>query len=284
MVDGPAKKLVLLKAMPPHVFSVQDPDDPRLEGYREIRERDLIGRRGLFVAEGAVVLRALVASADFEPASFLIAEHRLKSVEPLLAQAPAHTPVYLAPQGVMDGVAGFDVHRGILGLGRRRTPEPDATQRLAALPAQALVVAVFGVGNHDNIGALFRNAAAFGADALLFDDRCCDPLYRKALRVSVGAGLIVPWARGRGELALLDALTTAGFDLLALSPAGGEPLSALTPSSGRTALLVGAEGPGLSAAVLSRTRSVRIPMAAGFDSLNVATAAAVALSRLSRLG
>ena len=268
--------------MPPEPMLIDDPLDPRLDDYRQIRERDLVGRKGLFVAEGAVVLRALVTSAAFEPVSFLIAHHRAEAVAPLLATAPDTAPVYLASQAVMDTVAGFDIHRGILGLGRRRIPETSPAALLASLPAEALVVAVFGVGNHDNVGALFRNAAAFGADAVLLDDRCCDPLYRKALRVSVGAGLLTPWTRSGSEAELLEALEATGFDLLALSPGGHESLSGLDGVP-RTALLVGAEGPGLSAAVLARGRTVRIPMAPGFDSLNVATAAAVALSRLSRL-
>ncbi|CAN5256117.1 RNA methyltransferase [soil metagenome] len=267
----------------PGVVSIEQPDDPRLDDYRQIKERDLVGRRGMFVAEGSVVLRALVSSVDFEPVSFLIAEHRAQAASPLFEHAGAQTPVYLASQAVMNAVAGFDIHRGILAIGRRRGPQPDLRSRLAALPPDALAVAVFGVGNHDNVGALFRNAAAFGADAVLLDERCCDPLYRKALRVSVGAGLTVSWARGGGEGALLDALIEGGFDLLALSPTGGDPVSAIAPTGRRTALLVGAEGPGLSAAVLARTRTVRIPMAPGFDSLNVAAAAAVGLRRLSRL-
>ena len=269
-------------AMPPEPIPIEDPLDSRLDDYRQIKERDLVGRKGLFVAEGSVVLRALVASPAFEPVSFLIARHRAQSVAPLLAAAPETAPVYLASQPVLDAVAGFDIHRGVLGLGRRRIPAAAPGSLLATLPHDALVVAVVGVGNHDNVGALFRNAAAFGADAVLLDDRCCDPLYRKALRVSVGAGLIVPWVRAGSEVALLDALQAAAFETLALSPGGEETLTSLKPSDRRTALLVGAEGPGLSAAVLARGRRVRIPMAPGFDSLNVATAAAVALSRLSR--
>ena len=130
------------------------------------------------------------------------------------------------------------------------------------------------------MGGIFRNAAAFGADAVLLDETCCDPLYRKAIRVSVGASLIVPFARVRGPSRLLDVLVEAGFEPIALSPRGAEPISALRRPD-RAALLLGTEGPGLPGEILDRTRTVRIPMAADFDSLNVATASGIALHHLA---
>jgi tRNA G18 (ribose-2'-O)-methylase SpoU len=257
---------------------ISDPEDSRIADYRQIRERDLVGRRGLFVAEGAVVLRGLVESPAFEPVSFLIAEPRAQALSPILQLAGA-APVYLASQQVMDAVAGFSIHRGVLAIGRRRQAVDDVGALIAGLPQSARVLVAFGIGNHDNMGGLFRNAAAFGVDAVLLDETSCDPLYRKALRVSVGAALRTPWARGGSQAQTLRALAAAGFDLLALSPAGEESVGQVSPAP-RMALIVGAEGPGLPEAVLARCRRVRIPMAAGFDSLNVATAAAVALSRL----
>jgi tRNA G18 (ribose-2'-O)-methylase SpoU len=137
-----------------------------------------------------------------------------------------------------------------------------------------------GIANHDNVGGIFRNAAAFGAAAVLLDSGSCDPLYRKAIRVAAGACLTVPFVRGETSAQLLDGLAAAGFEALALSPSGAEPLHAVAPAP-RTALLVGAEGPGLPPEILSRCRSVAIPMAAGTDSLNVATAAAIALYGLA---
>ena len=265
--------------MPPPLH-IDDPDDPRVADYRAVKERDLVGRHGLFVAEGAVVLRSLVASTAFEPVSFLIAEHRLGALAPLMRRA-CHAPIYLAPQRVMDAIAGFAIHRGVLALGRRRGDAPAFRDLISELPDRALVLVACGIGNHDNVGGLFRNAAAFGADAVLLDGQCCDPLYRKALRVSVGAVLTTPWARGGSDEKLVGVLSAAGFAPIALTPSGGETLAALKPRA-RLALIVGAEGPGLSSAVLARCRGVRIPMAAEFDSLNVATAAAVALSWLSR--
>src|SRR6185312_14162485 len=142
------------------------------------------------------------------------------------------------------------------------------------------VLALFGIGNHDNMGGLFRNAAAFGAGAVLLAQDCCDPLYRKAIRVSVGAALRAPFARFGPDEDPIATLRGAGFEALALSPAGGERLSALEPPP-RAAILLGAEGPGLPPGLLARARTVRIPMSPGWDSLNVAVAGAIALHHLA---
>ena len=166
----------------------------------------------------------------------------------------------------------------MLGLGRR-PPEPGADALLAAAPERALVLAALGIGNHDNMGGLFRNAAAFGADAVLLGATSCDPFYRKAIRVSVGAVLSMPSARLAEDAALPDLLRAHGFPPLALTPEGGAPLRGLARPA-RAALIVGAEGPGLPPALLNRCERVSIPMAGGFDSLNVATAAALALHQL----
>lgn len=263
----------------PHLIAVDDPADPRLAPYRDIRDRDLKGRAGSFVAEGRVVLDALFRGGRFEPSSVLLLESRVAGMADVLAKAPPDLPVYVAPPAVMDAVAGFPVHRGILGIARRRLDDT-LDSVLSGLPERALVVACAGIANHDNAGAIFRNAAAFGAAAVLLDATSCDPLYRKAVRVSVGAALTVPFAIGGDAQALLAALDAHGFTSFALSPAGTSPLSAIAPAR-RTALFLGAEGPGLPAALLERMQTVRIPMAAGWDSLNVATAAALALYELS---
>ena len=261
------------------LISIADPDDPRIEPYRSVRERDLLGRDGLFVAEGEVVLRVLLGrSSRFPVESILLSEKRLDSARPLLARAPGETPVLVASQPVMDRIVGFPIHRGVLALARRGA-EPTAADILRSLGPRALVVALIGLANHDNVGGVFRNAAAFGADAVLLDRTSCDPLYRKAIRVSVGGSLVVPFARGSEAEAVLETLHAHGFALLGLSPSGEERIEDVR-RSGRTALLLGAEGAGLPAAVLAATRRVRIPMAAGFDSLNVATASGIALHRL----
>ena len=144
-----------------------------------------------------MVLRVLVSLRRIGRSSLLIAEKRLAALEPLIAKLPAEVPVYSASQKVLDRIVGFPMHRGILALGRR----PAATSAealLAGLGRRAVVLVLYGIANHDNVGGIFRNAAAFGADAVLLDAACCDPLYRKAIRVSVGAALVVPFARLEG--------------------------------------------------------------------------------------
>jgi tRNA G18 (ribose-2'-O)-methylase SpoU len=262
-------------------FVIRDPADPRIEPYRDIRERDLVGRRGLFVAEGTVVLEKLVDATIHAPQSLLIADKRLAALEPLIARLPADVPVFVAAPAVIDAIAGFPLHRGVLAIGRRRDDRgaddllADAVRR----DARADVLLLSAIANHDNMGGIFRNAAAFGIAAILLDADCCDPLYRKAIRVSVGAALTVPFARlerGADPLALFD---RHGFAPVALSPAGATPLTDWIPAA-RNAVMLGAEGPGLDPALLARTRTVTIPMAAGFDSLNVATTSGIVLHHL----
>lgn len=256
------------------ICTVDGPDDPRIEGYRAVRERDLAGRDGLFVIEGRVVLEKAVAACPDAIASVLVAEKRLAGLSDVLDGLPAETPVYVAGQEAMDAVVGFPIHRGVLALGRR----PDRTPRevLETLPERALVVVLVGIANHDNMGGLFRNAAAFGAHAVLLDPTCCDPLYRKAIRVSVGGALTTPFARLAGDDDLLALLDEFGLASVALSPRG-EAEVATFDFPARTAVLFGAEGPGLPDAILNRARTVRIAMRGDFDSLNVATSSGIAL-------
>jgi tRNA G18 (ribose-2'-O)-methylase SpoU len=262
------------------IIRIDDPDDPRLAAYRQVRERDLIGREGRFVAEGQVVVRVLLTQARHRAESLLIAAPRMEGLSGLLAEAPDDLPVYVAGQAVMDAVVGFHIHRGVLAVGLRAPARP-AAEVLGELSGDALVVALFGVANHDNLGGVLRNAAAFGADAVILDSDCCDPFYRKAIRVSVGAALIARLghlAAGEDPLALLEG---AGFTPIAFSPGADQPLSRLK-RPGRAALLLGAEGPGLPKAILERCARVSIPMHPGWDSLNLATASGVALHHLAR--
>jgi tRNA G18 (ribose-2'-O)-methylase SpoU len=260
--------------------AIAAPDDPRIAAYRQVRERDLAGRENSFIAEGEVVLRVLLGGgARCKPLSLLVAENRLARLGPLIGDLDPAVPIYAASQAVMDAIAGFPIHRGMLALGQRPF-DPGASALLAGLEPHVLVMVLFGIANHDNMGGLFRNAAAFGVDAVLLDPRSCDPLYRKAIRVSVGAALKVPFARlaeGEDALALLEG---AGFTPLALSPAGAEWVAAVVRPA-RAAVLFGAEGPGLPPDVLARARTLAIPMAAGWDSLNVAAASAIVLHRLT---
>jgi tRNA G18 (ribose-2'-O)-methylase SpoU len=261
----------------PAVIPIDDPDDPRLADYREVRERDLVGRQGGFIAEGVVVLEKLIRAGRHPLRSVLVAEKRAAGLASLFAELPPEVAVYAAGQAVMDAVVGFAIHRGVLAAGTRADADLDGL--LGGLPETALVMGLVGIANHDNMGGLFRNAAAFGVDAVLLDDTCCDPLYRKAIRVSVGAALTVPFARA-GEAAFLAArLEARGFSVLALSPRGETRLSELKPAP-RTAVLFGAEGPGLPDAVMARTQTVRIEMAGAFDSLNVATTSGIVLHQI----
>lgn len=253
------------------IVRIDDPADPRIADYRDVRERDL-QRGGGFMAEGEVVLRKAVHGRH-ALRSLLLAEERVGALADVIAALPETIPVHVACQAVMDGIVGFHIHRGVLAHGERGK-EPDPAALLAGTD---LVVVLYGVANADNMGGVFRNAAAFGAGAVLLDQTCCDPLYRKAIRTSVGASLLVPFARVADPLAALE---RAGFTAIALSPSGVEALHDLKRPR-RAALVLGTEGPGLPDAVMARCRTVSIPMAGGFDSLNLATTSGIALHQLA---
>ena len=262
------------------IIAIDDPDDVRVASYRDVRERDLVGRKGLFVAEGEVVLNVLLGPrARHRPKSLLIADKRVGRLGDLLAKVPEGVPVYAAAQSVIDAITGFHIHRGLLAIGER-APMLSAEALIAGLGAQALVVALSAIANHDNMGGICRNAAAFGADAVILDGDCCDPFYRKAIRVSVGAALMLPFARVARIDAGLDLLSAHGFQTLALSPSGTTALGEVKRAD-RVAAIFGAEGPGLKQAVIDRATGVRIAMAGGMDSLNVATASGIVLHHLA---
>ena len=243
-----------------------------------MRERDLVGREGRFIVEGEVTLRVMLSDRSrFSLESILISPERAAGLDGVLAGLPEDTPVYVANKAVMSAVTGFPIHRGVLAVGLRGPQGPLVPP---PVPAPCLVVGLVGLTNHDNVGALFRNAAAFGAHAIWLDPTSCDPLYRKAIRVSAGAALTVPFARLGHADDLLTLAERNALTPLALTPGGAEDLSALPPLP-RALLILGTEGPGLPAPLMARTRTVRISMAAGFDSLNVATAGAIALYRLA---
>jgi tRNA G18 (ribose-2'-O)-methylase SpoU len=263
-------------------FEISDPHDPRLADYRALKERHLNTESGRFVAESERVVRRLLASA-LRVHSVLVTLPRLRALEDLLgpgAAGPARAgvSVYIATQPVLDAIAGFHVHRGCLAIGERPAPR--------ALPADARgIVVLEDLVDVDNLGGIARNAAAFGADALVLSPRCADPFYRKAIRVSLGAVFDLPIVRLSAWPDDLDVLRKLGFSLVAavLSPTA-TPLPRFHPPP-RWALLLGAEGPGLSpGAVLRSHQSVTIPMSTstGADSLNVATAGAILLYALTR--
>lgn len=269
-------------ALPP-VLRIDDPADPRIAGFVSIKERDLTGRQGRFIAEGTVVLRMLAAAhaagRGFAAEALLLLENRLEGVGDILRRFPPDVPVYVANAQVFDAIAGFNMHRGVLALGRREG-EPDRDALIASLPTSSLVLAACGISNHDNMGALFRNAAAFGVDAVLMDETSCDPMYRKAIRVSVGSVLTVPFAREGSVAAMLERLQAAGFAIWGLSPAGTTDIGAIPPAP-RTTLLMGTEGEGLPQAVMTAIQTARIRQRPGLDSLNVSTAAGIALHQVA---
>lgn len=265
-------------------IAIEDPADPRIAEFTQIRERDLTGRSGQFIAEGTVVLRMLAgahaAGRSFRAEKLLLLRNRVEGLADLIDAFPSEVPVYVAEGPVLDAIAGFHLHRGVLALGRRAN-SPSAVELIASLPQTSLVLVGCGISNHDNIGALFRNAAGFGADAVLLDETCCDPLYRKALRVSVGSVLTTPYAREGAAADRLSALAEAGFAIWALSPSGSTEISAIPPSP-RMALVMGTEGEGLPKAILERFHTARIAQMPGLDSLNVGTASGIALYSLAR--
>ncbi len=265
------------------LIEITHPDDPRIAEFRNIRERDLTGRDSRFIAEGTVVLRLLAgahaAGGDFVAEKVLLLENRVSGLGDIIETFPADVPIYVAASEVLDGIVGFHLHRGVLALGRR-TRDGGMNAFLDRIPKQALVLVGCGISNHDNIGSMFRNAAAFGADAVLLDESCCDPLYRKALRVSVGSILTLPYCRQGSGVELLAALAARGFAIWSLSPRGTVDIRDI-PASERMALVVGTEGDGLPQSILSAFGSVRIPQAPGLDSLNVATASGIALFEMA---
>jgi tRNA G18 (ribose-2'-O)-methylase SpoU len=224
----------------------------------------------------------LLEAPAFELRACLFSSHKAETLAPRVLERFPDVPVYVAPQAVMDRIAGFPIHRGVLSLVARRSGD-DAAGLLGA-PGPRLVLGLVGLSNHDNVGGLFRSAAAFGADLVLLDQGTCDPLYRKAVRVSVGGALRVPFAKVPSGDHMLELLQAHGFETYALSPAGAVDLHALRVGP-RVALLLGAEGPGLPQHLLRKTNTVRIsmsPKGGAFDSLNVTVAGSIALHALRK--
>jgi len=248
------------------MIPVDDPEDLRLADYRAIKDG---APEGAFYVEGAHVVRRFLTESRFPVRSVLLSERRASAFSDLALDAP----VYVAPSEIVDAIIGFDFHRGVIAIGERR-PDPAPAE---LLEGARRVLVLEAIANHDNVGAAFRSAAGLGADAVLLDPRTADPLYRKAIRVSIGTTLSLPWARLAPWPEALDALRARGFVLAGLSPEGATELGALAAPA-KLALLVGTEGAGLDAATLARCDlRVSIPMRRGVDSLNAATAAAIAM-------
>ena len=261
--------------MAARLFPLDAYDEP-LSPYTAMRERDLVGREGLFVAEGEVVVRVLVGRSPMKVRSLLLERRRVEAMADVIEALPEEVPVFVVPQAVMDEVVGFSIHRGVLALGERG----EASAPEALVSRGSVFVGLVGLTNHDNVGGIFRNAAAFGVDGVLLDKETCDPLYRKSIRVSAGTALVVPFSRCSSAQEMIDVLEAADVEAIALTPRGEETLDSLPPA--KRALLLGTEGPGLPGAILARVRRVRIDMAPGLDSLNVAVTSGIALHEVYR--
>jgi tRNA G18 (ribose-2'-O)-methylase SpoU len=298
--------------------------DPRAAAYRDLRDADLLRERGLFAAEGRVIVRRVIEGGRYAMHSLLVNDAALRDLAPAIARLDADAPIFVCPTEAFPALTGFDLHRGCVALVHRPAPTP-----VDALIAGARTIIVLeGIANADNVGGVFRNAAAFGADGVLLSPTCCDPLYRKAIRTSMGAALHVPFARaGRDEWpAVLTRVRAAGFTIVALTPrepsetledfaarwdresppAGGREegppeggrhvlpdvasgfstdvvLAESVSRTTRIALIIGAEGAGLTPAVeAAADYRVRIPISDRVDSLNLAVAAGIALHALMK--
>lgn len=256
--------------------------DPRLADYRALTDVELRRRaepaQGIFIAEGELVIRRALR-AGYPMRSALMSERWVASVAALVADTDV--PLYVGSEALLEDVTGFHVHRGALAA-MSRLPLPTVEEVLATC---ARIVVLEDVNSHTNLGAIFRCAAGLGMDAVLLSPSCADPLYRRSVRVSMGEVFAIPYARFDTWPAGLIDLTAAGYTILALTPAAtATPIHDVVGSDDdRLALLLGAEGHGLSGkALAAATRCVRIPMTNGVDSLNVAAATAVACYALGR--
>lgn len=261
---------------PAGVSAIESLDDPRVAEYRLITAPARLAQAGLFVAEGRLVLRRLVDEPRFRIKSVLLTPAAREAVADVLSRADPEVPIYLASQPVMSGLVGFAIHRGVLALVERPRPIPVYELDLSA--ARRLVI-LEGVNNPDNVGGVFRSAAAFGVDGVLLGPGCGDPLYRKAIRTSMAGTLQVPYAVASPWPATLAALSADGFRVLGLTPsAEARSLDEYARNADRIALVLGGEGQGLSAEALDAVQErVRIPMRGPADSLNVTVAASIAL-------
>jgi tRNA G18 (ribose-2'-O)-methylase SpoU len=258
-------------------------EDPRVADYADLREPRRIAARGLFVLESRQCVQRALRAGRFRLRSVLVSEAALGALGPDLAALADPPPVFVAEPAVLRAVAGFDFHRGCVALGVRR-PDDDAGSLLESIgPGPATLIVLERVSNPDNVGGIFRNALAFGAAGVLLSPGAGDPLYRKAVRVSLGITVALPFARAAAWPHDLGRLRDAGFRLLALTPAGDDVADLDVGGAERLALVVGAEGDGLSAGAREHCdAAVGIPMAPAVDSLNAATATGIALWALRR--
>ncbi len=260
---------------------ITDPGDPRLDDYRNLRDvqlrQSLEAEQGLFLAEGEKVVRR-ATEAGFPVRSFLLAPRWLEGLAEVLEGTDA--PCYVLPEALTEQVTGFHVHRGALAS-LVRTPLPTVEEVLEGAHS---VVVCENIVDHTNVGAIFRSAAALGVDAVLLAPRCADPLYRRSIKVAMGAVFALPWTRLPDWYDALPLIASHGFTTVALTLADGAvPVADAVAGLDKVALVLGSEGHGLTPHwERSAHRSAVIPMRAGIDSLNVAAATAVASYEIAR--
>ena len=252
---------------------IQSLDDPRVDEYRHIGDHEWLLERSLFVAEGRLVVRRLLDLRQWPINSILLSQPAVENLRDVLDRTDA--PIYLVDQELMNDLAGFNIHRGCLAIGRRLgTPTLD---RVTAGPIGRVLV-LEGVNNPDNVGGLFRSAAAFGVELVVLGPGCGDPLYRKAIRTSMAASLVVPFVHASQWPGAIRDLRADGFTVIALTPNRAvATIEEIFPHS-KLAILVGSEGSGLTdEAMRAATLRIRIPTTVDVDSLNVTTAASIAM-------
>ena len=276
-----------------NLIEIASLSDPRVAEYRNIKDAELRRRQGLFIVEGRGSLRCMLEQSLFSPLSLFLNPAAVAAFSEPLAKLRCETPIYVAPRELMNDIAGFNVHRGVLAMGRNdaaRSVESlleslrNQEARGAGAHAASLIVVLENVSNPDNVGQIFRGCQAFGVAAVILSPHASDPLYRKAIRTSMGATLRVPFARAKSwPLDIASALSLAGYTLVGLGP-GGIPISpgyegseaAVLPT--RAALVFGSEGRGISSELLEHLDlHLRIDMEPGMDSINVAMASGIAL-------
>jgi len=263
---------------------IDDASDPRLGDYQNLRDPLLRLQRGIFIAESREVIRRLVSCRRFRTRSVMVTPAALEGLRDLLETIGADVRILLVEHDLVRRVVGFNFHRGCVAVGERGAELSPST--LVEPPGRRLLLVLEDVTNPDNVGAVFRNGSAFGADGVLLSPGCADPLYRKSIRVSIGSSLCLPFARLAGWPDDLRVLRESGHVILALTPRARAiditEFGTTRPVPERVALLIGAEGTGLSAAALDAADyEVKIAMAPGADSVNVATACGIALHRLA---
>jgi len=278
---------------------IHDPNDPRIEPYRNQKDAwlkashnpnatDQPPKDPLFISEGSLVLEHHINS-PYPLHSVLIADTKLKAHSDLLSKIPADVPIFAASREILDEITGYPIHRGLLAAGFR-PPQSEESHFDDLLKSARALVILEDLANHDNLGSVFRSTAALcGAGVpVLLSPKCCDPLYRKALRVSMGHALTIPFTylpKEKDWPAIVTTLNAAGFTTLAMTPASDaldiDEYIQNRPPDQKIVILLGAEGPGLTKqAIDASDLRIKIPLASSADSLNISVAAAVALHRL----